>query len=177
MPEENQQSTTGEQPGAHPPQADSFKSEESKQAVLADLAKERDARQALEAEVKDLKSAKTVLDKLSEVFSKDGAKPQPTEIPDWAREIMARNEAHDKADRQVALAKAVAKESEIKDAEDIDLLALQPDEASMRVLAARLKNAGPASPRNDPSAGRSGEKAEGTVQSGRDLYAERHPKN
>lgn len=44
-------------PATTTPPSDTFKSEESKAAVLADLAKERDARQALETQVASLKAA------------------------------------------------------------------------------------------------------------------------
>lgn len=70
---------TGEKPADDKSRADGFKSEESKKAVLADLAKEREARKALEARFEKLGEAfgvqkpengKTDVDQLTERLTK-----------------------------------------------------------------------------------------------------------
>lgn len=122
------------------------------------LQAERDARKALEAKVKELEGAKGVLDKLAEVFAKDGQKPDPNaDLAAQVAELLKRDEDAKAEKARDALAKSVAKAHDITDVDDIDLLARQTDEEAMKALAARLKGV-PASrgPKPDPSQGRGG---------------------
>lgn len=126
------------------------------------LQAERDARKTLEAKVKELEGAKGVLDKLAEVFAKDGEKPDPNaDLAAQVAELLKRDEDAKAEKARDALARQVAKASEITDVDDIELLAKQPDEDAMKALAARLKGVPAAkTPKPDPSQGRGGSKTD-----------------
>lgn len=161
--------------GAKPDKSDDQLGESGMKALHA----EREARKALEREVAELKEAKASWDKVSEVFGKDGAKPDTlTDLATQVAEMKRRIEAEDERKARDALARSVAKASDLSDIDDIALIANQPDEAAMKVLAERLAKAkSPGTPKPDRSAGRGGGDGSkvATVQAGRDLYRDMHP--
>lgn len=150
-----------------------------KDAILADLAKERDARQALEIRLQDLEPIAAQFAELSKVFTKDGEKPDVVgNLAAQVAEMKQRIEAEDERKARETLARTVAKASELSDIEDIVLIANQPDEAAMKALADRLAKAKlPGTPKPDRSAGRGGGDSGkvASVQAGRDLYRDMHP--
>ena len=152
--------------------------EKLQEGGLKALQAERDARKALEAKVKELEGAKGVLDKLAEVFAKDGQKPDPNaDLAAQVAELLKRDEDAKAEKARDALARQVAKANDIIDVTDIELLAKQADEDAMKALAARLKGVPAArGPKPDPSQGKggSGSANGGSVTAGRDLYHERH---
>ena len=153
------QPASGAQPPAGQAPADGFKSEESKQAVLADLHAEREARKQLQQEVAALKGSVGILDDLRKALAPDG-KPDPQ--VDLAAQVAAMRKQLDDAATEAAqhkLATSVAAEHGVTDVGDVALIAAQASEDAMKALAARLKGAtpGPNMPKPDPSAGRSGD--------------------
>lgn len=151
--------------------SDGFKSEHSKSAVLADLATERDKRQALEAEVAKL----APLQKLVEALA-----PEAKSAEDSTQAAL------DAITQRLAAAEhraLVAEHGEGLSDEDKAILSKISDPDVMGEVAARMRDATsaeqPGTPRRNPkpdrSAGRGGDvKSSGSVASGRDLYRERH---
>ena len=157
---------------------DGFKSEESKRAVLADLAKERGERQKLQQEIEALKPIKDQFDTLRSAFG-----PQGEDKPDLAAQFAAMQKRLDDAEAKEArdaLVAEVADAHEGLTASDVKLLRAMPDKETMEALATRLsQGAKPGTPKPDPSAGRGSgsESKNSSVMSGRDLFAERHKKS
>lgn len=158
MAEDKPVETPPEKPTEQPKTQAEKPEEKLQEAGIKALQAERDARKALESEVKDLKAAKGVLDKLAEVFAKDGQQPDPAaDLTAQVAELLKDRDDTKAEKARDALAKSVAKAHDITDVDDIDLLARQADEAAMNALAARLKGAVKAAPKADPSAGQSGD--------------------
>lgn len=147
---------------------DGFKSEGSKQAVLADLAKERDARQALQKQVDELAPLKDLAAAINGGKQKDddkGATPEDA--------IKAVNDLRD----ELAVER-LARANGITDEKDIAIL-LGTKADARSDLAARLKpGTTTGTPKPDPSAGRGsgGDGKATSVATGRALYEERHGK-
>lgn len=123
---------TGATPEAAPPDApkpDGFKSEESKQAVLADLATERQARKDLEAK----------FNRLAEALGGDG-KGKDADLAGMVTQLTQRLEVSE-----------LAREHKITDRDDIATLMAVSDTEARAKLAARLapKAADPA-PKAEP---------------------------
>lgn len=155
--------------------SDEFKSPESKQAVLSDLAKERQARQALQQQVDDLKPVKEWHDRFQQAF---GA--QPGDGKDDGDAIAAINRRLDEADTRAEVER-LARTHRITDDNDVALLQSIGDKAQREALAKRLAPseddaADGKKPKPDPTAGRSGGSGArtSTVEAGRSLYQDMH---
>lgn len=107
-----------------------------KQAVLADLAAERDKRQQLETEIANIKAAQaSQAEALAKAF---GVKPEETsDVTRLASQVQALNEQFQATQRQ-NLVLTVAAEHGITDAGTLTDLAKITDEEAMRSLAARI---------------------------------------
>ncbi len=107
-----------------------------KQAVLADLAAERDKRQELETKLAKLEESQATQAKaLAEAF---GVKPEETsDVTRLAAQVQALNAQFEATQRQ-NLVLTVASEHGITDADTLADLAKVTDEQAMRSLAARL---------------------------------------
>ena len=129
---------TQAQPETAQPDSDDGKG--GKTAVLADLAAERDKRQALEQQVQQLQTTqKTQTEALAKAF---GVKPEETSNVDaLAAQVTALQEQFTAATRS-NLVLTVANEHGITDKDTIADLANVADEKAMRNLAARLAKAG-----------------------------------
>lgn len=125
----------------------------SKQAVLADLASERDKRQDLERQVQALQAAQAAQ---SEALAKAfGLKPEETsDVSVLASQVAALQKQFADTQRQNAVL-SVANEHGITGKDDLDLLASVADEAKMRALAGRIKasDGTPGTPKPDLSQG------------------------
>ena len=144
-------------PAAPPPSdppADEGEGKGSKNAVLADLAKERKARQALEDQVKELAPLKEQMTALAAAF---GVKP---EVGAKESDVLATvQEQLAQMQRENAVL-ALANQHGITDQGDVDLLkssGLSGD--ALSAMAARLKPAEtkPGTPKPDASQGGTGE--------------------
>lgn len=157
---------------------DGFKSEHSKQALLSDLAKERDERKALQKQVEELGPIKAQMEQLAAVFGKPADdKVDPMEI---IAEMQRRLDEADAAAAHAALVADVTKNYDSLSASDVALVGQLSEREAMEALAKRLsEGVKPDIPRSDRSVGRGGSgKAEGgSVSAGRDLYRDRHTKN
>ena len=183
MADEQTQDASQQQDGETPDdkQADGFKSEASKHAVLADLVKERNARQALQAEVDSLKPLKEQMEAIAAAFAPKG---KEGEADATAATLATIQERLDKADR-AALVERVARQHQLTDDADVAILAAISDPSAMEAAAKRLQEAGAQPgdvrrlPKPDRSLGHSGgdAKSSGSVAAGRDLYKAAHPKN
>lgn len=126
-----------------------------KSAVLADLATERDKRQALEQQVNQLLEAqKTQATALAQAF---GLKPEEaTDVSRLAASVTALQQQFEQSQR-TNLVLSVANEHGITDKDAIEDLQAVTDEQAMRRLAGRLKAAQaplqPGTPRPDLSQG------------------------
>lgn len=164
-------------PADNAPEVDDFKSEASKQAVLADLRKERTERQALAAKVSELEPLKEQLGRLQEVF---GGKPDDKAGGEDA--IAAITRRLDESDRRADVER-LARVNRITEDNDVALLMGVTDKAQREALAKRLAPAEDDGkdvrrlPRPDPSQGRSGgDRRPGSVrQAMEDHVATRHP--
>lgn len=153
-------------------QAEGFKSDDSKKSVLADLAKEREARKKLESELTPMKAT---IDALKGALG--GAEVKPEDA------VKALTEQMGELKHQI-LVERVARENKITEADDLDLLREATSEEAMVKLAKRLapaegdsKDGKGGKPKADPSAGKGGgDGAKPTgVSAGRDLFRETHP--
>lgn len=106
--------------------ADAFKSEESKNAVLADLAKERDARQALEARLDAQSKA------IAEAFGLSEA-PKSEDLAETVKALQSQIQA----DRHEALIERLAATYKIDDPEDKALLT-ETDPEKLKAQAERV---------------------------------------
>lgn len=140
----------GETPNATPgvtpepeKSAEEFKSEESKQSVLADLAKERDAKRALEAKVAEFEQAQ-----------QEAEKAKLSDIERAQAETQEATTAAEAARRELAVYK-LANAKGIQDADDIELLMGIESEETREKFATRMAaaSAGPSNPQPDPSQG------------------------
>lgn len=142
-PESTDSKTTSE------PKSDDFKSEESKKAVLADLAKERDARKALEAR----------FEKLGEAFGVSKPENGKTDI-DQLTERLSKHEEELATERQARWRAEVAHEKGLTEAQAARLQGTTRDElASDADSLKELFTAAPAAsgtPKPDPSQGARG---------------------
>lgn len=110
-----------------------------KAAVLADLATERDKRQALETQIAELQTAqKAQADALAKAF---GLKPEETsDTATLAAQVTALQEQFSQTQHQNAVL-SVANQHGISDKDDLALLEAAKDEQAMRRLATRLAKA------------------------------------
>lgn len=158
---------------------DDFKSEHSKQSVLADLAKERDERQKLQAEVDKLKPLADQFAKIAAAFGGDESKDGEDATADQLAAIQKRLDDADRA----ALVERIARQHNLTDDADVAILATIGEASAMEAVAKRLRDASaqPENARRIPRPDRSlghGEgdkKSSGSVASGRDLYKAAHP--
>jgi septal ring factor EnvC (AmiA/AmiB activator) len=111
-----------------------------KAAVLADLATERDKRQALETQIAALQTAQQAqTDALAKAF---GLKPEETsDVSALASQVTALQEQFAQTQHD-NLVLTVANEHGISDKDDLALLADAKDEAAVRRLAERIAKAG-----------------------------------
>lgn len=127
-----------------------------KSAVLADLATERDKRQALEAQVQQLTAAQTAqTDALAKAF---GIKSEETsDTAALAAKVTTLQEQFATAQHQNAVLSTAAAHG-ITDKDDVALLSSVKDEATMQALAARIAkgNGTPGTPKPDRSQGGTG---------------------
>lgn len=158
-----------------PEDKDDFKSPESKQAVLADLRKERTERQALAAKVAELEPLKDQLARLQQVF---GGKPDDKE-GDGEDAIAAITKRLDESDRRADVER-LARVNGITDDGDVALLLGVADKTQREALAKRLapaegETATRRLPKPDPSQGRGGSGGAATsVEAGKSLYRDKH---
>lgn len=139
---ETPNATPGATPDPETP-GEEFKSEESKKSVLADLAKERDAKRALEARVAEFEQAQ-----------QDAEKAKLSDIERAQAETQEASTAAEAARRELAVYK-LANAKGIQDADDIELLMGIESEEQREKFAARIAvtSAGPSNPKPDPSQG------------------------
>lgn len=172
--------------GAKPDDADAeaqkegFKSDHSKQSVLADLASERAARQDLEKRVNDLQGSAEILENLRKALTPEGEKPDPTkDLAQTVAELQQWKAQREQDDARDVLARRIAEAAGVTDLADLALIKAQADEVAMKALADRLKSgAKPGTPKPDRSVGQGGDsQGGGSVSAGRDLYRDRHKKN
>lgn len=135
------ESTPGVMPEADK-SGEEFKSEESKQAVLADLVKERDENKELKARL--------------EKFEQEQQEAEKAKLSDIERAQTEAKEAADEAAqsrRELAVYK-LANAKGIQGADDIELLmGIESDEARVKFADRLAATAGPAIPKPDPSQG------------------------
>lgn len=127
-------------------EVDEFKSEESKQAVLADLKAERDRRKALQAELEQFKSAEA-----------EAAKAQMTDLERAQSEAQEALKRAEKAETE-RLRYQIAATHSITDQDDIELFLTGGDEETLTRQAGRLaqRNSAPNNPKPDLTQGASG---------------------
>lgn len=133
-------------------EGEGFKSEHSKQSVLADLARERAERQALQNDMTALKSS------LAEAF---GIKPDPT---DDSNALLTGLQKQFQQMQHESSVLRLANQHRITDEDDLKLLASATDAEAMKGLAARLApsepdSATPGSPKPDLTQGGKGDPA------------------
>lgn len=126
--------TAKAEPSASQPAPDEFKSEHSKATVLADLAKERDARQALEADLNGFKTA------LTTAF---GIK---TDSADDDTALLSKLQEQVTQMQQESAVLRLANEHGITDKDDLALLGSVTDADARGRLAERLAAKGDESP-------------------------------
>lgn len=128
--------TTTPTPDADAKVTDTDEGKGGKQAVLADLAAERDKRQQLEQKLAQIEAAQTAQTKaLAEAF---GVKPEETsDVTKLAGQVSALQTQFAATQRQ-NLVLTVAAEHGITDQDTLADLAKVSDETAMRSLAARL---------------------------------------
>lgn len=119
-----------------------------KDAVLKDLATERDKRQALETQVQQLTAAQqTQKDALAKAF---GLAPDETsDVAKLADQITTLRDDFTATKHQNVVL-SVANEHKISDPDDLALLSEVKDEAKMRALAARLAGGEAGTPSGAP---------------------------
>lgn len=167
-------------------------------AILADLAKERDARQALQAQVKELEPLKHLAPLAQLLTGKE--KPEPSDLD----AIKARLDEQDKATKaaQMRAVKAeiraaagdfIDPDDALANAGDIaqylradgeidtaaittKLTAVLESKAHLKKPATEPVRQGPRAPRPDPGQGATGSGDATSVQSGREAYKQRHQK-
>lgn len=128
-------------PGAPPPPPDDdFKSPESKARVLADLAKERDARQALEQTVTQMQQAQQA--QMAAIGAAFGVKPDKADTD--GSQLLATLQQQVAQMQREALVLRVAAAHGLTATEDIDFLQSAKDEDAMGKLAGRLAAKAPA---------------------------------
>lgn len=130
-----------------------------KAAVLADLAAERDQRQALETQIQQLKDAQTAQTAaLAKAF---GIAPDETsDMQTLTAQVTFLQEQFDKTQHENAVL-AVANAHHISDEDDLALLRDAKDQAAMQKLAARIAQANdnsssPSTPKPDRTQGGKG---------------------
>lgn len=144
-----QSEPTGEQPEQVEPQEqgnDEFKSEESKQAVLADLKAERERRKALQAQVEQFEQAQAEAEKAN-MSELERAKAEADEY-----KTNAEKRARELSVYQLAIDKQLTNE------DDIALLKEVESDEAREKLAQRLadRNSAPNNPKPDLTQGASG---------------------
>lgn len=164
-----------------PQQPDGFKSEHSKQSVLADLAKERDERQKLAAQVEQL----APLQKLLDVIAPD-AKSAENPADAALRALEERIAASEKSVADANHRALVAEHGSGLDDADKAIISKITDPALMGEIAARLREAAASNqpstfgrriPKPDPTVGSGVDAKSSSVAAGRDLYKERRSNN
>ena len=128
----------------------------SKQAVLADLARERDARQALEQTVTQMQQAQK--DQMAAIAAAFGVKPDAKDTD--GSQLIGTLQKQVAEMQHEALVLRVANAHRLTNAEDIDLLKSAKDEDTMTKLATRLAAKAaetPGTPKPDLSQGGKGD--------------------
>lgn len=135
--------TSTPEPAETSTDTDEFKSEESKQAVLADLKTEREKRKKLQQQIEAYKQAEA-----------EAEKAKLSDIERAQAEAKEYQEAAEKSNRELSVYK-LATGKGLSDPEDIDLLMEIESEEAREKLADRLvaRASGPKNPQPDPSAG------------------------
>lgn len=146
---ESQAPVEGEQPvngERQEPETDEFKSEESKQAVLADLKAERDRRKALQSQVEQFEQERV-----------DAEKANMSELGRAQAELQEVRESAEKANTEL-MRYRVAGDHKITDKDDIELFLTGSDEETLARQAQRLaeRNIAPNNPKPDLTQGASG---------------------
>lgn len=138
--------TSTPDPEEQSPESEEFKSEESKNAVLADLMKERQAKKDLQAKIAKFEEAEA-----------EAEKAKMSEIERAQAEVKEAQEAANKANAEL-LKYRIAGSHQITDEEDIELFLTGTDEETLTRQAERLaaRASGPKNPQPDPSAGPKG---------------------
>lgn len=118
---------------AEPVKGDEFKSEESKQAVLADLAKERDARQALEKKIEDQNKA------LAAAFGLTEEPKSGDDLTETVNALKARLDASERTATKLAIAaeyKIPAEHHDLLTETDTEKLKAQAEKVGALIAAA-----------------------------------------
>lgn len=143
--------------GKHDQGADGFKSEHSKQSVLADLATARQERNELRAKVEKLEPLAAQLEKLTKALAPESEDGDEQATSDALAAIQKRL---DEADLRASV-EALARKHKIDSDEDVALLASISDAKQREALAARIAPGDQGNkknwpPRPDPSIGKGG---------------------
>ena len=140
------QSEQPEQVGPQDQGNDEFKSEESKQAVLADLKAERERRKALQAQVEQFEQAQA-----------EAEKANMTELERAQAEANEYKSEAEKRTRQLSVYQ-LAMDKGLTDQDDIALLEEVESDEAREKLAQRLadRNSAPNNPKPDLTQGASG---------------------
>lgn len=135
--------TSTPDPEQQTPESDEFKSEESKNAVLADLKSEREKRQELQEQVDQFKQAEA-----------EAEKAKLSDIERAQAEVQEARADAEKANAELLKYK-IAGHHKITDEEDIELFLTGSDEETLTRQAERLaaRSSGPKNPQPDHSAG------------------------
>ena len=137
---------------------DGFKSEHSKQSVLADLATARQERNELRAKVEKLEPLAAQLEKLTKALAPESEDGDEQATSDALAAIQKRL---DEADLRAAV-EALARKHKIDSDEDVALLASIPDAKQREALAVRIAPGDQEPPKSrffsgpDPSIGKGG---------------------
>ena len=138
--------------------ADGFKSEHSKQSVLADLATARQERNELRAKVEKLEPLAAQLEKLTKALAPESEDGDEQATSDALAAIQKRL---DEADLRASV-EALARKHKIDSDEDVALLASIPDAKQREALAVRIAPGDQEPPKSrffsgpDPSIGKGG---------------------
>ncbi len=135
---------------------DDFKSEHSKQTVLSDLAKERDARKALETTIGTMQQAQK--EQMSALATAFGLAPDVKDAD--GTKLLAALQGQVAGIQHESLVLRVAARHKLTESDDIGLLKSATDEEVMTKLAARLavqSEGAPPVPKPDLSQGGKGE--------------------
>lgn len=147
---------SGGQPASSESEDSGFKSEHSKQTVLSDLAKERDARKALETTISDMQ--KTQKDQMSAIATAFGVSPDAKDAD--GAQLLATLQGQVAGIQHESLVYRIAAHHKLTEDDDIDLLKSAKDEEVMTKLAVRLalqSDGTPPTPKPDSSQGGKGE--------------------
>lgn len=149
----------GDPPAPGAPNPDEFKSPESKAAALADLAKERDARQALEQQIKDMQDAQK---KQNEALASAFGLPEAPKSEEDLAETVKALQSQIASDRYEALKERLAAANGIGEEHKDLLTEMDPEKLKAQaekvgaLLAANTQAAQPPAFQANPGQGRGG---------------------